>query len=142
MYTPATVPIHWREEVKKQLDRDVDLGILERVPPNEPTLWQHRMVVVRKQNGSPRRNVDMQDLNDATLRQTHPVMSPYQKVMAVPKATYKTVTDAWEGYHSVALDPESSKMTQFVTSFGCYRYLTNHRATICLATPKTRGLTW
>lgn len=48
VYTPATVPIHWREEVKKQLDRDVDLGILERVPPNEPTLWQHRMVVVRK----------------------------------------------------------------------------------------------
>jgi hypothetical protein len=83
------------------------------------------MVVVRKQNGSPRRTVDMQNLNDASLRQTHPVLSPYQKAMTVPMNTYKTVTDAWEGYHSVPLDRESSKLTSFVTPFGCYRYLTN-----------------
>jgi hypothetical protein len=54
IYTPATVPVHWHEEVKKQLARDVKLGILELVPAKEPTIWQHCMVVVRKQNGSPR----------------------------------------------------------------------------------------
>ena len=48
IYTPATVPVHWQTEVQKQLDRDVELGILERVPANEPTVWQHRMVVVGK----------------------------------------------------------------------------------------------
>ena len=101
------------------------MGILEEVPTNEPTLWMHRMVVVRKQNGSPRRTVDMQRLNDASLRHTHPVLSPYLKAMTVPKNSYKTVTDAWEGYHSVPLDKESSKLTSFVTPFGCYRYLTN-----------------
>lgn len=84
--------------------RDVELGILEKVPANEPTLWMHKMVVVRKQNGSPRRTVDMQRLNDASLRHTHPVLSPYLKAMTVPKNTYKTVTDAWEGYHSVPID--------------------------------------
>ena len=30
-----------------------------------------------------------------------------------------------EGYHSVTLDNESSKLTPFVTPFRFYRYLTN-----------------
>ena len=125
IHNPATIPVHWVEQVKQQLSRDVEMGILEKVPANEPTVWMHRMVVVRKQNGSPRRTVDMQRLNDASLRHTHPVLSPYLKAMTVPKNTYKTVTDAWEGYHSVPIDGESSKLTSFVTPFGCYRYLTN-----------------
>ena len=125
IHSPATIPVHWMDQVKKQLLRDVELGILEEVPANEPTLWMHRMVVVRKHDGSPRRTVDMQKLNDASLRHTHPVTSPYLKAMTVPKNAYKTVTDAWEGYHSVLLDKESSKLTSFVTPFGCFRYLTN-----------------
>ena len=67
----------------------------------------------------------MQRLNDASLRQTHPVQAHYQKSMIVPQGSYKTVTDTWEGYHSVPLDTESSKLTKFVTIFGLYRYLTN-----------------
>ena len=98
VHTPATIPVHWKEQVEKQLDRDVDLGILRKVPHNEPAEWQHRMVVVRKKNGSPRRTVDMQALNECTLRLTHPLTSPYLKAMSVPSNMYKTVMDAWEGY--------------------------------------------
>jgi hypothetical protein len=82
------------------------------------------MVVVRKQNGSTR-TVDIYRLNNASLCHTHPVMSPYLKAMTVPKNTYKTVADAWEGYHSVPPDKESTKLTTFVAQFGCYRYLPN-----------------
>jgi hypothetical protein len=56
IHNPATIPVHWVEEVEKQLARDVAMGILEKVPINEPTLWMQRMVVVRKQNGSPPQN--------------------------------------------------------------------------------------
>ena len=72
------------------------IGVLEEVPANEPTVWLHRMVVVRKQNSSPCRVVDMQRLNYA-----------------------------WEGHYSVPLDKESSRLTSFITQFGCYRYLAN-----------------
>ena len=71
IHTPATIPVHWKDTIKQQLDRDVRMGILMEVPPDEPVEWQHRMVVVRKQNGSPRRTVDMQELNKATLRPTY-----------------------------------------------------------------------
>ena len=78
--------------------------------------------VVRKTNGSPRRTVDIQKLNAATLRQTHPEAPPYQKAMLVPEGMFKKLTDAFGRHHSVPLDPESSKLTQFITPFGCYCY--------------------
>ena len=123
VHTPAVIPVHWKDAVREQLECDVEMGIITPVKHNEAVTWQHRMVVVRKQNGKPRRTVDMQRLNDATFRHTHPLLSPYQKAMSVPSNTYKTVTDAWEGYHGVPLDHESSLMTRFITPFGAYRYL-------------------
>ena len=61
----------------------------------------------------------MQKLNNASLRQTHSFMSPYHKAMIVPRNPYKMVPDSWEGSHSVPLDKESCKLTQFLTPFGC-----------------------
>ena len=52
--TPAAIPIHWMAPVREQLEQDVKLDILEKVPANEPAVWQHRMVVVRKPNGTHR----------------------------------------------------------------------------------------
>ena len=51
---PAPVPLHWQEEVENDLNRDVAMDVLERVPLGEPTKWCFRMVVRRKDNGSPR----------------------------------------------------------------------------------------
>ena len=33
---PGTIPIHWAADVKSGLDRDVRLGVLEKVPVNTP----------------------------------------------------------------------------------------------------------
>ena len=39
------VAVHWQQEVADQLERDVALGVIERVPPNTPVTWLHSMVV-------------------------------------------------------------------------------------------------
>ena len=41
----------------------------------------------------------------------------------IPRSSYKTVLDAFSGYHQVNLDEESSKLTPFSTKCGRYRYL-------------------
>ena len=46
-----SVPLHWQEDVKANLDRDVRLGVLEPVPTREPVTWCHRMVICAKKNG-------------------------------------------------------------------------------------------
>ena len=59
--TPATIPLHWQEHVKADLDSYVALGVIEKV--EEPSEWCQRMVCVRRPDGRPRRTVDLQPLN-------------------------------------------------------------------------------
>ena len=58
VHTPATIPIHFKEEVKADLDRDVRLVVLEKVPANTPTKWCSRMVIATKKNGKPNPSID------------------------------------------------------------------------------------
>ena len=81
------------------------------------------MVVAPKKDGSPRRTVDLQKLNKATLRETHHTPSPFNQVSTVPPHTTKTVLDAWNSYHSLPLSTEARDATTFITEWGRYRYL-------------------
>ena len=123
-HSPIPVPLHWHKKVKAGLDRDEAIGVIERVPPGTPTTWCHRMVVVPKKDNSPRRTVNFQPLNQFSSRQTHHTMSPFHQATSIPGGTKKTVLDAWNGYHSVALDPSCKDLTTFITPWGRYRYRT------------------
>jgi len=115
-HTPAPVPIHWQEEVKSGLDRDVKLGV------GEPVTWCHRMVICAKKDGSPRRTVDLQALNAYAIRETHHTQSPFHQARSVPANKKKTVFDCWNGYHSVPLHKDDRHLTTFITPWGRYRY--------------------
>ena len=120
----AAVPVHWEEKVKAHLDRDVRLGVLDKVPIGTPDTWCHRMVIVGKANEEPRRVVDFQPLNAHAIRETPHTKSPYHQARSVPKKMKKSVFDAWNGYHSVPLHPDDTHFTNFIMPWGRYRYLT------------------
>ena len=122
VHIPSKVPLHWEEKVKQQILDDVNLGVLEQVPHGQPSKWCHRMVVTRKPDGSPRRTVDMSALNKVCLRETHHVKPPFQQARSIPPNTWKTVTDAWNGFHSVPLAEEDRHLTTFITPWGRYQY--------------------
>jgi len=96
VHTPAPVPLHWQEAVK-QLDDDVAMSVLEKVPIGEPSLWCHRMFITPKSDGSPRRTVDLSPLNAFCLRETHHVQPPFKHA-------------------------EDRQYTIFITPWGRYRY--------------------
>ena len=50
---PAIIPAHYIDQIKKELNRDVRLGVLEKVPANTPTTWCCRMGVGPKRDGNP-----------------------------------------------------------------------------------------
>ena len=116
------VPIHWQEQVKAGLDQDVRLGVIEPVPVGTPVSWCHKMVVCAKKSGKPRRTVDFQALNRYAARETHHTQSPFHQARMVPANTRKTTFDAWNGYHSITLDPKDRHLTTFITPWGRYRY--------------------
>ena len=66
--------------------------------------------------------MDLQPQNRHSVRQTHHVQSPFHLAVQVPQKTVKTVTDAWNGYHSVPIREEDRHITTFITPWGRYRY--------------------
>ncbi len=61
-------------------------------------------------------------LNQHVTRETHHCQSPLHQARAVPGNTKKTVFDAWNGYHSVALTESDRHFTTFITPWGRYQY--------------------
>ena len=80
VHKPIPIPHHWQEQVKKDLDRDMKLGIIEKVPMGVPTTWQSRMVMVANKSGKPKRTVDLSPLNKHCLRETHSTKVPFFQV--------------------------------------------------------------
>ena len=117
---PSQVPLHLQEKVEKGLRDDEKMGVISKVPHNVPTKWCHRMVVTPKPNGDARRTIDLSPLNKHTLREVHAMRSPFQLAKGVPANTWRTVNDAWNGYHSVPLREEDRHLTTFITHIGRY----------------------
>ena len=122
VHTPIPVPHHRKKRVNEELDRDVAQGIIEPVRVGTPTTWCSRMVAAPKKDGSPRRTVDLQKLNDATMRETHHTSSPSNQVSMIPAPTRKTVLGAWNRYHCLPLSSAVRNPTTLITEWSRYRY--------------------
>ena len=122
IHSHIPVSLHWKKKVKEDLDRDVALGVIEPVPVNTPVTWCSKMIVVPKHDGSPRRTVDLQSLNKASVRQTFHTRTPFMLASDVPFGTIKSVLDVWNSYHSVPVMKEDRDKLTFLTPWGQYRY--------------------
>ena len=121
-HKPIPIPVHWQNDVYAGLDQDCRLGVIEPVPVGTPVTWCHKMVVVPKKSGKPRRTVNLQALNDHATRETHHTESPFHLARSVPHKTLKSTFDAWNGYHSILLHEDDRHYTTFITPKGRYRY--------------------
>ena len=71
MYT-AVIPIHLKARVKADLDRDVQLGSLDKVNVNSPVKWlSHMTVSLKKGRFLPRQLIHYKRSNNAFPRQTN-----------------------------------------------------------------------
>ena len=118
MNKAAIIPIHLKARVKADLDRDVRLGILEKVDINSPVKWLSCMLVTMKKDRSPRRIIDYKKLDNAIPRQTNITKSPFMCASDCPPGKKKSILDAKDGYHSVVLEKgESRAVTEFLCEF-------------------------
>ena len=65
--------------------------------------------------------MDLQHLNRASVRQTHPNRSPFMLASDVPAGTKKSVLDVWNSFQSVPVVKEDRDKLCFVTQWGTYR---------------------
>ena len=98
------------------------MEIVRRCPENQHPEINNRMHVVGKPNGKVRRTIDMRFLNLQCTRELNFTTPPFQKVQDVPPNTWKSVLDAWNGYHSVPIVEKSKHLTTFITEWGTFEY--------------------
>ena len=67
--------------------------------------------------------VDLSPLNKYCKREVHASKTPFNLAHSVPHNSFKTVLDAWNGYHSVPIAKEDCHYTTFITPWGAYEYL-------------------
>lgn len=124
---PYSVPLHWREKLKRQIDKMEDMGIIEKVPVGESYQWCHGMVVTPKKHSDELRlTVDLKGLNKYVVRPAYPTNKPSDAVAQIPPGCkYFTTLDARHGYWQICLDTDSKPLTTFMTLWGAYRYKRN-----------------
>ena len=123
LFTARNVPFPMMDAVKQELDRMVESEVIR--PVTEPTEWCAPMVPVPKPNGKVRICVDLQRLNKAVKREH--LLLPTLDDIAPSLAGSKLFSslDAESGFWQIPLEPESQKLTTFISPFGrfCFQRL-------------------
>ena len=117
---PYAIPTSQRETVKEELDRQVKIGVLERV---YESLWGMPMLCIPKKDGAIRTVDDMRELNKCIQRRVYPLPRLMDMLQRHSGWQYITVLDLTLCYYTYELDDESSWMCVLVTPFGKYRRL-------------------
>ena len=120
VHSPRRCPIHLKDEVKTELGKMEELGVITNV--SAPTYWVSSIVHSRKSNNKLRICLDPKDLNRAIKR-------PHYKTPTLDEITHQLAgsrvfskLDARHEYWSVSLDKPSSYLTTFNSPFGRYRF--------------------
>ena len=115
-----STPFYARKDIEKKLKQLQDLDIIEDVDGRTP--WVSPLVAVPKSSGDIRVCVDMRRVNEAILRERHPIPTLEETLQDLDGATVFSKLGVHRGYHQVELHPDSRILTTFSTHIGLKRY--------------------
>ncbi len=114
------MPINLKTKIKQKLDEMTEQGVIAQV--DDPTEWVSRMAVSSKRDGGIRICIDPQALNNALMREMHPLPLIDDILPELINARLFSKFDLSNGYWHCVLDEESSVLTTFQTPFGKFRW--------------------
>ena len=117
---PYQVPIHLREEVGLEIDKLLDLNIIE---PSNSVDWCAPIVPVRKPDKSIRLCVDYRELNKVTPLDRHVIPTLPSILDKVGHAKVLSKIDLTSGFHQIQVEPGSRDYTTFLSPKGKFRFV-------------------
>ena len=117
------VPIPLLPKVQAELNKMEQAGIITKI--TEPTDWCAPMVVVTKRDSGVRLCVDLKELNRNIKRERYQIPTVDDILPKLASSTVFSKLDAASGYYQLPLEPDSAKLTTFITPQGryCFRSL-------------------
>ena len=110
------------KKVKQEIERMLQNHVIE--PVDEPTEWCSPIVMVAKADGRVRICVDLTKLNQAVRREVYQMPTVEETLKSLAEGSVFSKLDANSGFHQIVLNPESAKLTAFITPLG--RYIFKH----------------
>ena len=115
---PYRIPPKWKEEVKRQVDELLRLGII--VPSVSP--WASSVVTVKKKDGGVRICVDYRAINACTLPDPY-LMPLIEEILdTLAPARFISKIDLNKGFHQIPVKPEDAEKTAFCTPWGKFQF--------------------
>ncbi len=118
--TLRRVPLPLMKKVQEEIKRMEQLDVIE--PLDEPTEWCSPIVVVPKADGRVRICVDLTRLNQAVRREVYQMPTVEETLGSLTEGSVFSKRDANSRFHQIVLNPESAKLTTFITPFGRYMF--------------------
>ena len=115
------VPFQLQKKVDKKLNELMQAGIIEKVPEG-PTTWISPLVVIPKPDGDIRVCLDMRRVNEAIVRERHPIPMMEKLLIELNGGAMFSKLDLKWGFHQIMINEGSRPITTFVTHRKLYRY--------------------
>ena len=119
---PIRIPHIHLETLKKEVNRLVQIGVLEEVDASKSGPWCAPSFIIPKKDGRVRFITDYRELNKCIRRKPWPMPHINELIQDVGKYKYVTALDLSMGYYHLRLDDELSDMSTFMLPFGLYKY--------------------
>ena len=114
------VPIPLKEKVEAELRRMKNENVIQEI--TEATEWCAGIVPVLKPNGKVRICVDLKKLNQAVRRERYVIPTVDDILHQLQGSSVFSKLDADSGFWQIPLDPESAKLTCFMTHIGRFHF--------------------
>ncbi|XP_062701591.1 uncharacterized protein K02A2.6-like [Aedes albopictus] len=114
------VPLPLENAVSEKLDELLKRDIIE--VKRGPATWVSPLVVANKANGSIRLCVDLRRVNQAVIRDRHPMPVIEDVLTRVGKGRIWSVLDVKDAFFLLELDEATRDITTFITHRGLYRF--------------------
>ncbi|XP_053691543.1 uncharacterized protein K02A2.6-like [Sabethes cyaneus] len=114
------VPIHLENAVTEKLEELLKRDIIE--VKKGPATWVSPLVVASKANGSIRLCVDLRRVNQAVIRDRHPMPVIEDVLARIGKGKIWSVLDVMDVFFLLELDEDTKDIMTFITHRGLYRF--------------------
>ena len=116
---PYRIPPRWKEEVKGQIDKLLDLGIIR--PSASP--WSSSVVTVKKKDGGIRICIDFRAVNAITQPDPYQMPLIEEILDMLASARFISKVDLNKGFHQIPIVPEDISKTAFCTTWGKFEFM-------------------
>ena len=115
-----TIPQAYLKTVKLEVERLVQLGILEKINDSE---WAAGAFIIPKKDGTVRFLTDFRELNKRIKRKPYPIPKIQELMLLLEGFMFATSLDLNMGYYHIILTPFSRNLCTIVLPWGKYRYI-------------------